>query len=289
MTVPGDALGIRAVHLDVTDIERSLAFWRDLIGLRMLGEPEGGVVRLGAGGDALVVLHPGAQRAAARGYSGLYHLAIHIPTRAAFARTLARIGEARWPQSPTDHIMHWATYLWDPDGIGLELSHETLARFDHFELGGDRPVVVGSDGRRTSAVEPLDLADVFSNMPPGPVAAPLPAGSWIGHIHLHVGDLDDAVRFYADTVGYRRGMQAPAWGMADFAAGGAFPHRFAVNVWQGADAPQPPAGSAGLRHFELTYAGDRAREDALHRLACAGALGDDGLGRDPSGNRFAIA
>lgn len=284
-----DRVGLRAVHLDVSDLGRSLAFWRDLVGLSIATGEEDGTVALGTGGHPLVVLHPGAVRPAGRGHSGLYHLAIHIPTRSEFARTLARVGEAGWPQAPTDHIMHWATYLSDPDGIGLELSHETLDRFGHYELGGSRPVVVGTDGRRTSAVEPLDLQDVFSNLPDGPVDGPLPAGSWIGHIHLHVGDLDEAIDFYSDTVGYTRGMAAPQWGMADFSAGGSFPHRFAVNIWQGPGAPQPPDGSAGLRHFELGYPDAAVRAGAHARLAAGGArTGADGLWRDPSGNRFTI-
>ncbi len=286
-----DHIGLRAVHLDVTELDRSLMFWRDLVGLVVAGEQEGGAVALGAGGDPLVVLHPGAVRAAGRGHSGLYHLAIHIPTRAGFARALARIGEAGWPQAPTDHIIHWATYLSDPDGIGLELSHETLDRFGHYELGGGRPIVVGTDGRRTSAVEPLDLQGVFSNLSDGAIDGPLPDGSWIGHIHLHVGDLDEAIGFYSDVVGYTRGMVAPQWGMADFSAGGSFPHRFAVNVWQGPRAPQAPAGSAGLRRFELRYDDAAGRSGALARLAAAGARaggGDDGLWHDPSGNRFML-
>lgn len=289
MQPTADRVGLRAVHLDVIDLDRSLAFWRDLVGLSVASHEEGSAVALGAGGDPLIVLHPGAVRPAGGRHSGLYHLAIHIPSRGEFARALARIGEAGWPQAPTDHIMHWATYLSDPDGIGLELSHETPDRFGHYELGGGRPVVVGSDGRRTSAVEPLDLQDVFSNLPDGPAGGTLPAGSWIGHIHLHVGDLDKAIGFYSGVVGYTRGMVAPQWGMADFSAGGSFPHRFAVNVWQGPGAPRPAAGSAGLRHFELSYTDPAAHAGALARLGDVAACGGgDGLWCDPSGNRFTI-
>src|SRR5579875_1338929 len=75
------------VHLDVSDLERSLAFWRDLIGLQMLGEHDG-AAHLGVEDGELLVLHPGAGHPPRRGHTGLYHLAIHLPSEAEFARIL---------------------------------------------------------------------------------------------------------------------------------------------------------------------------------------------------------
>jgi shikimate 5-dehydrogenase len=56
------------------------------------------------------------------------------PSEAEFARVLARLFQARYPNAPTDHVMHWATYLDDPNGINVELSFETLDRFAGFDL-----------------------------------------------------------------------------------------------------------------------------------------------------------
>src|SRR5437660_993190 len=107
-----------AVHLDVTDAERALGFWRDLVGLELLGA-DGPDLRLGVGGRALVVLHPGARGPVVREAGGLYHMSLHLPSLGEFARVYARIEAAGYFQFPTDHGMHLANYVDDPDGIGL--------------------------------------------------------------------------------------------------------------------------------------------------------------------------
>lgn len=281
-----DALTWGAVHLDATDLERSLVFWRDLIGLQVLGRDDG-AARLGVSDAELLVLHPGALRSAPRGHTGLYHLAIHLPSEAEFARVLARLFTARYPHAPTDHVMHWATYLDDPDGIGLELSFETLDRFSSWETGGGRMAVIDSEGRRRDGVAPLDLDEVFSHLADRDLARPLPEATRIGHIHLHVAAIDPALEHYA-ALGFTPGMRTPL-GMADMSAGGSFPHRLAVNVWQGAGAPPPPPGTAGLRHAVLEFRDGNALESALARVGALGASAEVASGgvfvQDPSGNR----
>jgi catechol 2,3-dioxygenase len=276
------------VHLDVVDSSRSLAFWRDLVGLTVLDERDG-ALRLGVEDAELLVLHPGATRRTPRGHTGLYHLAIHLPSEAEFARVLARLFNARYPHAPTDHIMHWATYADDPDGIGLELSFETLDRFGHYELAGRHAAVVDSEGSTRDAVAPLDLEEVFSHLPGDDPARPLPAATRIGHLHFHVAELEPAVRFY-EAVGFTFGVDLLI-GMAEMHAGGSFPHRLALNVWQGVGAPPPPDGAAGLRHAVLWM---RSPDDVSAAVARVRALGADveelpgggALVRDPSGNRM---
>jgi len=273
-TTASDRLVYGAVHLDVRDPERSLVFWRDLIGLVELGRDEDGTVRLGVGDAELVVLHPGAIRPVQRGYSALYHLALHLPSEAAFARVLGRLFAARYPNSPTDHITHWATYLDDPDGINVELAFETIDRVGEIDIVGGRPLIVDSEGRRHDMTEPLDLEEVFSYREDDDVAKPLPEGTRIGHVHLYVGDLGAAQSFY-EGVGFTPHMDAAGIGFADMSLGGTFPHRIAVNVWQGVGAPPAPEGTAGMRHFELLEPGaDRSPQPELLT--------------DPSGNRVHV-
>jgi len=269
-TTTADRVTYGAVHLDVTDLDASLRFWAGAVGLTVLERGGDGSARLGVEDHELVVLHPGATSPVRRGHTGLYHLAIHLPSEAEFARSLARLSAAGVRQAPTDHVMHWATYAWDPDGIGLELSFETLDRFDawvtdHGDLG-----VRHTDGRVTSGRDPLDLDEVFSYLPDRDVARPMPAGTRIGHVHLHVADLDAAVTFYAGH-GFELHHLMDGFGMAELSAGGSFPHRLALNTWQGAGAPPPPEGTAGLRHVELRGAGAPATL------------------RDPAGNALVLA
>ncbi len=271
-SIASDRLQYGAVHLNVSDVERSLVFWRDLIGLTELGTGEDGSVRLGVPDAELVVLHPGATRPVQRGYSALYHLAIHMPSEAEFARLLGRIFAARYPVAPSDHITHWAFYLDDPDGINLEVAFETLDRVDRMDIVGGRPLIIDSDGRRHDMTEPLGLEEVFSFRTDEEIAGPLPAGARIGHVHLYVGDLEAAQSFY-EEVGFTPHMNAAGIGFADLSLGGSFPHRIAVNIWQGIGAPQAPEGTAGMRHFELVDAQAAERRKLT----------------DPAGNRLVVS
>lgn len=274
-SIGSDVLSYGAVHLTVTDLERSLVFWRDLIGMSELGRDDGsvrlGVSGAGDPGTTLVVLHPGASTPVRPGYSGLYHLAIHLPSEAEFARLLARLFAARYPNAPTDHVTHWATYLDDPDGINIEIAFETIDRVERVEIIGGRPLIIDSDGQQHGMTEPLDLEEVLAHRD-GNGDRQLPGGTRIGHIHLYVGDLEAAIDFY-EKVGFSRHMLASGIGFADLSLGGSFPHRIAVNTWQGAGAPQAPAGTAGMLHFELKPGNGRAGiKPGLHHDPAGNAL-----------------
>lgn len=282
-----DRIGYGAIHLDVTDRTRSVAFWREAVGLveRDAGDDQ---VILGTPERDLVVLHPGAQRGVQRGYAGLYHLALHVPTEAEFARTIARFALHRVGQSPTDHIFSKATYVTDPDGITVEVTFETPDRFAGAEISGRSIALIDDQGRRRGPTEALDLAPVMAlydeDEPPGP----MDAATTIGHIHLYVGDLGANVAFYRDVVGFDEHMIMDAIGMADMSAGGVFPHRLAMNIWQGVGVPPAPLGTAGMRAAEMLV----RDSEALSAIAARAGVTVDSDGtldlRDPAGNRIRL-
>jgi catechol 2,3-dioxygenase len=281
-----------AVHLDVIDLQSSLAFWRDLIGLGELPS-EAGETRLGVDGRALVVLHPEAARPAGRGHAGLYHLAIHLPNEVEFARALVRLGQAGAAQSPTDHIFSKATYLHDPNGILLELTLETPERFGSIERGPGTFALIDSEGRRRGPSEPLDVAAAIAPLGAGDPQIELAGGSYVGHVHLHVPDLQAANVFYRDVVGFHAHMNEEGFGMADLSAGGDFPHRIAINNWQGPGAQQAPSGTAGMRHYELILQQPGELDQLAVRAVAADApvshRGDGSIAlADPAGNRFVV-
>ena len=286
-----DRITYGAVHLDVIDLERSLAFWRDLIGLGEL-DRAADEVRLGVDGRALIVLHPGAQRGPVRGRSGLYHVAVHLPSEAEFARVLARVAAAGVAQAPTDHIFSKATYLSDPDGVQLELTLETPERAGEITVGPGSVTIRDSDGRLRGMTEALDVRDVLSHLEDRDLDRPLPSGTSVGHLHLHVADLEATRRFYTDVIGFQDHTYVPDIGFGDLSAGGRFPHRFAFNVWQGVGATPSPPGTAGLRSFELAVdpgavAATRGQLDAERHSYELDA--DSLITRDPSGNELRLA
>ncbi len=182
--------------------------------------------------------------------SGLYHVALHLPTRRDLAVVTARLMAARIPNSPTDHLVSEAVYLWDLDGNGIEMTFETPWR-GTFKSDGDTFYALTPDGRRHSGRDAIDLHSLLGELTrEDEIREPLPAGTRIGHVHLHVGDIDKAMAFYAeDGVGFARQMLARRVRMGDVTLGYQ-PHALAFNTWAGAGAPQPPpdwpacAGSA---------------------------------------------
>jgi catechol 2,3-dioxygenase len=281
-----------AVHLDVTDGERSLGFWRDLIGLELLGQ-DGEALRLGTGGRALVVLHPGATKPVVREAAGLYHLSFHLPTLAEFARVFARIQAAGYFQYPTDHLTHLADYVDDPDGNGLELAFETPQRVGSMRQGADGFELIDAEGNRRSGRDPIDLDWLVSHVPGGDTRPGLASGTIVGHMHLRVADADAALAFYRDAIGFTVNMDGRPGGMFDMSAGGSFPHRLACNTWESAGRPQRPADAAGMRHFTLVLRSEGDLAATVARVEAAGhqieRRDGDAVVADPSGTRLRLA
>ncbi|KQR89403.1 VOC family protein [Microbacterium sp. Leaf179] len=277
-----------AVHLEVTDLGRSTAFWQEIVGLAIRSE-QPHEVQLGTVTDTLVTLHPGAETGFLNRHSGLYHLAIHPPTAADFARILLRMIRAGWEISPTDHIMSKAIYLLDPDGITIEITLETPERMLETILDDDVPYIIRRDGTRSNGREPLDIRRALDALPDDDTTIPVPVGTKIGHVHLYVGDLDAAYTFYK-ALGFNQAVWAPRYHFGDLGGGGAFNHRIAVNTWQGVNAPQSPAGTARMRNFTLHLDTTERLDHVLGTLSHPVTETENGfLLRDPSLNTLILS
>jgi NADPH:quinone reductase len=244
---------------------------------------------LGAGERELVVLYPGAPRPAPRGTTGLYHLAIHLPSRKELARAVGRLFARRYPNAPTDHVVTETTYLSDPDGNGIELTFETPERGRLIVTADGLPQALDVEGNVRSGRDPLDLDSLLGELVPGePLEAPLSEGAKIGHVHLHVADILDAMRFYRDELGFEELNLEPALGMGDVNIPGHVPHVIAFNTWAGQGTPQPPEDAAGLRHFTIELPTERDLEATVDRLGSGGlSVLEASLGffvQDPSAN-----
>lgn len=274
-----------AVHLSVTDIQRSTDFWREIVGLEV--RRSGDIVELGTQEQTLVVLHAGATSKVKNGYSGIYHLAIHLPTESEFARVLARLITKRWPISPTDHIMHKAIYLEDPDGITIEIAFETPERFKSYSFENGRPQIIDSEGRVRRITEALDVEEVLSLLADSDINKPMPVGTKIGHMHLYVGNLQDSFDFYK-SLGFSENMFSADMQFADLSAGGIFRHRIAINTWQGINAPQAPEDTAGMKYFVVKPDTEERRQNILKQFPSAEKISDGYLIKDPSSNSICI-
>jgi len=278
--IPGStAMG--AVHLTVSDLDRSIDFYRTAVGLEVL-ERGSGRTSLGAGARELLVLveEPGGRPA--RGHTGLYHFALLVPERVHLARWLAHASRDRVPLAGlSDHFVSEAIYLADPDDHGIEIY-------------GDRPrdVWQGEVGARMTTV-PLDVESLFTELD-DPATEPfegLPHGTTMGHVHLKVAAIPETVAFYRDVLGF--GLMAQLGSQAAFLAAGGYHHHIGTNTWESAGASPPPSGSAALRHATVVLPDDAGRERVVERLASAGYGAEESDAGppavDPSGNRLVLA
>jgi catechol 2,3-dioxygenase len=262
------------VELGVADLGRSLTYYTQAIGLRVLAEG-GGRATLGVGDLPLVRLVevPGASPAPRA--TGLFHLALLVPDRPSLARWLAHATRTRVPlQGASDHFVSEAIYLGDPDGHGIEVYRDRPR--EHWE---------GQVARMSTL--PLDAADLMGELD-DPATEPfegLPAGTTMGHIHLQVRDVPEAIGFYRDVVGLD--LMATYGPQAAFLSAGGYHHHVGANTWNSQGSGPAPEGAATLRHATLVLPDADALGDVLERLAAAGVevVEREGgrLVRDPSG------
>jgi catechol 2,3-dioxygenase len=270
-----DATRLGAVDLTVTDLDRSIGWYQDSLGLRQ-HRREGDAAALGAGGEDLVVLHENPSARPAGRHSGLYHYALLYPTREELGRAGLRLAATRTPiQGASDHGTHEAIYLPDPDGIGIELAWDRAR-----ELWPD----ISGPGGYGGGPAPLDIEGLLATVAGEGVTPRADIALRMGHVHLHVGDLDAATRFYRDGLGFDVMTDL---GSAVFVSAGGYHHHVGFNVWQGQGAPPAPADAVGLRHWTLVADGSGEIDAIRRRLADIGAPlqeREDGLlATDPSG------
>jgi len=278
------------VRIAVTDKAKALAIWGDVVGLTVVSESPT-EIEMGVGRKVLITLELGAARPVVQHSIGLYHVAIHVPTRADLAQMAVRALQRRVRISPTDHLVSEAIYLWDLDGNGIEITFETPWRgtLGDPERGA---YAVTSDGKPHSGREAIDLDDLLGELGEAPVLQPqMPEGTRIGHVHVHVNDLELAMRFYRDGLGYGGLFIIRRFGMGDVGLDYT-PHAIAFNIWAGENAGLPLPGAAGLRWFTIlvpdaeTLAEVRARLKTIDAPVTAIEGGIETA--DPSGNRIKV-
>jgi catechol 2,3-dioxygenase len=265
------------VRLTVVDPERQSDFYETTIGLERL-DSSNGVARLGSGDTRLVELDtaPEAPPRPPR-TTGLFHLAIVVPTRADLARALRRVTSSGWRfTGAADHLVSEALYLDDPEGNGIELYRDRPRDEWRYE-----------NGELQMATLPLELEGVISELEAGDHQAPKMApGTKMGHVHLQVAEIDAARAFYEGALDLD--VTVESYPGALFLSSGGYHHYIGLNTWAGEGVPAPPQGSRGLRRYELEVSDDGQLEEVERRLIDAGfeAERDDNglLTADPSGN-----
>ena len=267
------------VSLIVTDLARSLRYYTERIGLRIHAE-RGATAELGAGEVLLRLTEQPGARPVQRGRSGLYHFALLVPSRPALGAILRHLAVQRTAiDGASDHLVSEALYLSDPDGHGIEIYRDRPRAEWPIENGALR---MGSD--------PLDAQGILASAEPATEFTGMEAATTMGHVHLHVAHLQQAVTFYTELIGMDL---VNIWGgQAGFVSAGGYHHHLGMNVWAGIGVPPPPVDAARLDYYELRLGSSAAVGRAAAQLEAANIAVtpiDGGVEvRDPAQNRVRL-
>lgn len=275
---PNTQIGL--VSLTVADFGRSLPYYTHNIGLKLLSQ-DGNTAVLGTTERPLLELIEEPDATLPRGTTGLYHFALLVPSRPELAKTFKNLVDTETPLGGfSDHSVSEAIYLSDPDGNGIEIYRDRLRE--------EWPM---QNGRLQINTLPLDLQSLIGELNGrSPQWQGLHDGTKMGHIHLHIRNVDEAEQFYCDLLGFERIMRyGPS---AGFISAGGYHHHIGLNTWGGVGAPPPPAGSAGLRYYQIvlpTQESLAAVEQRLKEYDVAYEQQDGGITlQDPSKNNLLL-
>jgi catechol 2,3-dioxygenase len=268
------------VNLKVQNLERSVAFYREVIGFEVIEQTDSSANLTADGKTVLLSIQQSNNLVPKQGKTtGLYHYALLLPKRSDLAEIVQHFREIGLRFGSSDHLVSEALYLSDPDGNGIEIYIDR----DPSDWDWD-------NGEVAMAVDPLNFADLLSGGEQQPWKG-LPAGTVMGHIHLHVSELVKTEEFYSKGLGFevvnRYGEQAL------FISDGKYHHHIGLNTWNGVGAPAPSPNSAGLESFTIMFPNEEKKNKIIAQLKNIGAsvTEENGLtiATDPSGNRIHLS
>jgi catechol 2,3-dioxygenase len=257
-----------AISLKVANLDNQLEFYQKAMGFKLHWR-EGNKAGLGAGGADLLLLTEEPNLKKYRGVTGLYHVAYVFPSKRELAIAMARLFAIKYPNSPTDHIMTKTTYLDDLEGNGIELYCES-PEDGTWKFANGKYESYRKDGSWSNGREALDVDELFSHLKEDDkLDVSIPPETRVGHVHLHVRNVEEAVDFYHGILGFDVMGLAKAYQMGFVSAGG-YHHHLGLNTWQGEGAPPPPADALGLRYFTIDLPDQKAYDEVVARVDAAG-------------------
>jgi len=271
---------VSQLTIKVQDLDRSLKFYEQIIGFKVLEKIDSSASFTADGKNVLLKIEqpenviPKQPRT-----SGLYHFAILLPTRADLGKFISHMIQIQYPvQGASDHLVSEALYLADPDGNGIEIYSDRPS--SEWKWNGSEVVMT---------TEPMDVQGVLA-AGQGAAWNGLPAGTVMGHIHLHVSELEKSGEFYTKGLGFE--VVCSFAGQALFMSTGKYHHHIAINTWSGIGAPAAPENGVGLESYTVVLENEEKRNEIIEQLKNVGAPVTEEQGTyitvDPSGNRIKL-
>ncbi|MBT2601101.1 MULTISPECIES: VOC family protein [unclassified Oceanobacillus] len=272
---------VNHVHLKVEDLTRSLEFYQDLMGFQILNQ-SGNKVEFTANGitPLLTIEQPEGIVDKQTGTTGLYHYALLLPTLKDLGKLIMLLLNGQYPlQGASFHGTHDALYFADPDGNGIEVAVDTDPSTWRDKTG---QLDFSKNG-------PMDIESIIAAAN-GEKWNGIPEDTILGHIHLHVSDLEKTKEFYHDGLGLDIVIVIQNQGV--FFSSGGYHHHIAANVWNGKNAPKPNPKSVGMLLYTLVIPDEETRNAIIEKLETLGypvtAENGGNFTEDPSGNRVQL-
>ncbi len=269
------------VKIKVEQLERSLPFYKEILGFDILEQTASTAKLTTDGKTSILSLEQPENVTPKQGRTtGLYHFAILLPEQSDLANIVVHLVNKGIRFGSSDHLVSEALYLHDPDGNEVEIYIDRDP--SKWNWNGDEVAM---------AVDPLDFEKLLTFATPDQPWQKMPAETVMGHIHLHVSELNKTEEFYVKGLGMdvvnRFGAQAL------FLSYGKYHHHVGVNTWNGVGAPAPSDNSVGLESFTLIFDNEETRKQAVTNLKQMGAEVVEKdyhfITFDPSGNAIELA
>src|SRR5256885_1038123 len=246
------------VRLQVADLERSIVFYEQVLGMHVIRRTEDSA-SLGPHGEDREIVHLHELRTARavprRGLLGLYHFAILLPDRAALGRFVAHLGEIGAYAGMSDHFVSEAVYLTDPDGLGIEVYADRPRGAWRYD---ERQLYMTTNHLNVEDLVESARGEKWTGMPPGTV---------IGHVHLYVDEIATAAAFYHDALGFDKVVWS--YPGALFMSAGGYHHHLGTNTWA-SGAPPATDADARLLEWEIILPTGKDADEAAKSVRAAG-------------------
>lgn len=267
---------VTEIALKVQDITRAIGFYTNILGFKILEEKEEEVILTVDGSTPIIRLIsskdiiPKIPRR-----TGLYHFAILLPDNIQLGLFLKHIRDKAYPIiGGSNHGVSEAIYLEDPDDNGIEIYADLPS--DLWRRNNDKIEMV---------TLPLDYNTLIEKTGDAQWKG-MPSNAIIGHIHLHVADLEESKKFYIDGMGLDLVMEMP--NSAVFLSSAGYHHHIAFNIWNGKGAEALPDNSVGMKYYTVKLPNEETRHDIVNNLENLGynvfMESDNIFVKDPSNN-----
>ena len=242
-------LHVENITLLIKNMKNSLTFYQDILGFRLLNQEKSNAF-LGTDHRPLIHLIEDQNALEASVTLGLYHFALLVCERKDLAYFLNRLKNARYPiTGASDHGVSEAIYFDDPDGNGIEIYRDR-----------DLSEWPSLNGNLDMYTKKLDLQAILNEFDPN--HDELPQETILGHLHLHVDNLESAETFFANCLGFKKTMLYQK--SALFIADGGYHHHLGLNTWQ-KGSPLCALRQVGLKSYDLAIP-EADYQGLIHRI-----------------------